>query len=216
MQPSITLAASVGCLIGFVGAIPPGPAGMAIATHAAEGRARRAIAVALGAATVDVMLCAAIALGAGPFLARLTEPSIVRVFLAAAYAGLGVLLLVETLLRRTPRKAAPVGAVAAPPANTGYFAGVVRGVTNPRLLANWTMVVTALTAAGVLGAGRASAAAFALGVGVGVVGWFAALAHVVARTPRGKSAPWLRAAGGRTGVLLIVGGSVGTVRALFG
>jgi threonine/homoserine/homoserine lactone efflux protein len=205
------LAAAAGCAIGFVGAIPPGPAGMAIATHAAEGRGRRAIAVALGAATVDVALCAAIALGAGPFLARLTEAPIVRLFLAVAYATLGVFLLAETLLRRAPKAVARVA-----PAGGGYFAGVLRGVTNPSLVANWTVVVTALTAAGALRPGPASGVAFALGVGAGVVGWFAALGHVVARAPSARRAPWLRAAAGVTGVLLIVGGGVGTVRALLG
>jgi threonine/homoserine/homoserine lactone efflux protein len=205
------LSAAAGCAIGFVGAIPPGPAGMAIATHAAAGRQRRAISVALGAATVDVSLCAAIALGAGPILARVTDVPVVRVFLALAYAALGVFLLAETLLRRSaPKAAAP--ATAAP----GYLAGVLRGVTNPSLVANWTLVVTALTAAGALAPGPVSAFAFALGVGVGVVGWFVTLARVVARAPRARSAPWLRAAAGVTGVLLVVGGGVGTVRALFG
>jgi threonine/homoserine/homoserine lactone efflux protein len=207
------LAAVAGCAIGFVGAIPPGPAGMAIASHAAEGRERRAIAVALGAATVDVVLCAAIALGAGPTLARLVEAPIVRLFLAVAYAALGAFLLAETLLRRAPRRAAPVRPAAT---HTGYLSGVLRGVTNPSLLANWTLVVTALTAAGALRPGATSGLAFALGVGAGVVGWFASLAHLVSRAPRAKSAPWLRAAAGLTGVLLLVAGGVGTVRALFG
>jgi threonine/homoserine/homoserine lactone efflux protein len=204
------LAAAAGCAIGFAGAIPPGPAGMAIATHAAEGRGRRAIAVALGAATVDVALCAAIALGAGPFLARLTEAPIVRLFLAMAYATLGVFLLAETLLRRGKRK------LAVAPAGGGYVAGVFRGVTNPSLVANWTLVVTALTAAGALRPGAVGAIAFALGVGAGVVGWFAALTGVVSRAPRTQSAPWLRLAAGLTGALLVVAGGVGTVRAILG
>src|SRR5262249_28097771 len=85
----------LGFVAGFPGAPPPGPVGVVVASHAAEGRARQGMLVGLGAALVDTLLSGAIVLGAGPLLARLTAPPLVRAFLAAVYAVLGVMLLAE-------------------------------------------------------------------------------------------------------------------------
>ncbi len=85
-----------------------------------------------------------------------------RVFLAAAYVFLGAMLLGEALLRRRDTKRDE-------PAHGGYFAGVVRAITNPSLIANWTLAITGLTATGALPRGAGAAAAFAIGVGAGVI-----------------------------------------------
>jgi threonine/homoserine/homoserine lactone efflux protein len=208
------LALVVGAAAGFAGAIPPGPVGLAVASHASEGRAARALRVGIGAALVDATLCAAIGLGAGPTLVRLTAPAPVRVFVAIAYAALGVFLLAETLLR--PGRVARPSAAPTAARGDGFARGALRGVTNPSLIANWTLVVTALGAADVLPPGPIAAFAFALGVGVGVGGWFAVLTRLVAgaRARGERIAPWLRGAGALTGALLLAGGGVGVVRAL--
>jgi threonine/homoserine/homoserine lactone efflux protein len=213
MHPSVSGALLAGIAIGFLGAIPPGPSSMAVAAHAADGRSRRAVAVGLGAASVDATLCAAIALGAGPWLARLTEPPAVRVFLAVAYAVLGALLVVEAILR--PKRArAPRASVAQ--RIDGFASGVLRGVTNPTLVANWTMVIAALSSTRVLPPGPSAGALFAAGVGLGVAAWFAILARVVGSAPQDRLAPWLRGAGILTGALLVAGGGLGCFRALVG
>ena len=71
-------------------------------------------------------------------------------------------------------------------------------------------------AARIFPTGPVSGCAFAVGVGIGVLGWFATLTRAVSRAPGARIAPWLRAAAVVTGALLVVGGSVGAIRALAG
>jgi threonine/homoserine/homoserine lactone efflux protein len=201
----------LGFVAGFLGAIPPGPVGLAVAGHAAEGRARRAVLVGLGAALVDTCLSGAIALGAGPLLARATEPPLVRAFLAAAYAGLGIMLVGESLLRTQRKRRAPARG-----ASTSFAGGVLRGIANPTLAANWAMLVAGLTASGLYAPSPAGGASFAIGVGTGVASYFTVLARAVGAAPNGRVAPWLRAIGGVTGAALVVAGGVGAARALVG
>lgn len=202
-------ALAVGAATGFLGAIPPGPAGIAVAGHAACGQSRRAVAIGLGSALVDFVLCAAVSLGAGSAIARLTEPPWVRASLAGVYALLGAWMLARALLRRS----APAGAPARR-SRDGFAGGVLRGLANPSLLANWTLVIAGLGAAGLLPKGAIAGLAFALGVGIGVGGWFSALARIVARARGGRLAGWLRAAGAAVGLVLMVGGGAAAVRAL--
>ena len=200
----------LGFAAGFLGAIPPGPVGVVVASHAAEGRTRQGVLTGLGAALVDTLLSGAIALGAGPMLARLTEPTIVRVFLAAAYAGLGVMLVAEALVgskkKERPRQSGAFG----------FAGGVVRGITNPTLAANWTMLVAGLTASGIYVPSPLGGASFAIGVGLGVSSYFGILARAVGAAPSGRIAPWLRAIGGVTGAALVCAGGFGAARALVG
>jgi threonine/homoserine/homoserine lactone efflux protein len=204
----------LGFVAGFLGAIPPGPVGVVVASHAADGRARQGMLVGLGAALVDTVLSGAIVLGAGPLLARITAPPLVRAFLAAAYAALGLMLLAEALIgKKKPKPSAD-----APHALglRAFAGGVLRGVTNPTLAANWTMLVAGLTAAGLYAPSPLGGASFAIGVGAGVASYFTLLARAIGAAPRGHLAPWLRAIGGMTGLALVVLGSLGAARALVG
>src|SRR5262249_4303827 len=149
-------------------------------------------------------------LGAGPLLARLTEPTIVRVFLAAAYAAIGVMLVAEALVGKKKKTPRPTRAM------SGFAGGALRGITNPTLAANWTMLVAGLTAAGFLVPSPLGGASFALGVGAGVAAYFTTLARAVGSAPSGRLAPWLRAIGGMTGAALVVAGGLGAARALVG
>jgi threonine/homoserine/homoserine lactone efflux protein len=200
----------LGFAAGFLGAIPPGPVGVVVANHAADGKTRQGVFTGLGAALVDTLLSGAIALGAGPLLARLTEPAIVRVFLAAAYAALGVMLVAEALVgeRKRPTKR--------PRTIAGFAGGALRGITNPTLAANWTMLVAGLTAAGLYVPSPLGGASFAIGVGLGVSSYFSLLARAVGSAPSGRIAPWLRAIGGVTGAALVLAGGLGAARALVG
>jgi threonine/homoserine/homoserine lactone efflux protein len=198
----------LGLVAGFLGAVPPGPVGVAVARHAADGQLRRAVAVGLGASLVDTALSGAIALGAGPLLARFTESFAVRLFLAAAYGALGLMLLAESLFKKEKASQRP--------APLGFAGGVARGVVNPTLAANWTMLVAGLTATGLYAPSPAGGVAFGLGVGIGVASYFTLLARAVASAPGGRVAPWLRAVGGLTGVGLVAAAGFGAARALSG
>jgi threonine/homoserine/homoserine lactone efflux protein len=202
---------ALGVAIGFFGAIPPGPTGVAVLAHASEGRARSALAVGLGAATVDATLCTVIALGAGPVLARATEAPMVRVFLALAYAVLGGMILLEALLRKRRRT---VPSTMAAPRTRAFASGLVRGLTNPTLVINWTAVIAALSAAGVLARGPLAGALFAVGVGLGVSAWFGTLAYLAARARGDRLTPWLRAVTFATGSMLVVVGCLNAAKAL--
>jgi threonine/homoserine/homoserine lactone efflux protein len=201
-------ALAVGAATGFFGAIPPGPASMAVADHAASGRARRAISVGLGAALVDFLLCASISTGAGPTIARLTHPSWVRAALAIAYATVGMVMIAHSL--RARRRGAPP----TKESSVGFAGGMLRGIANPSLFANWTLVIAGLGASGLLPQGPLAGLAFALGVGLGVSGWFSALARIVDRVRGARFSSWLRISGLTVGALLLAGGAVATFRAL--
>jgi threonine/homoserine/homoserine lactone efflux protein len=61
----------------------------------------------------------------------------------------------------------------------GFVLGASVTLLNPTIIASWTVVVTAAHGAGVLVPGLLPAVGFALGVGVGVVGWFATLVRLL-------------------------------------
>ncbi len=202
-------ALAVGAATGFLGAIPPGPASLAVAGHAASGQSRRAVAVGLGSALVDLMLCAAIAMGAGPVLARLTDAPWVRASLAGLYALMGAVLLAQALRRRSTPALQPAAR-----SRDGFAGGMLRAIANPSLAANWSLVVAGLGAAGLLPKGALAGLAFAVGVGLGSGSWFSALARIVTRAQGARLAAWMRAAGAAVGLLLLLGGGAATVRAL--
>ncbi len=209
-------ALALGAATGFLGAIPPGPASMAVADHAASGRARRAVSVGLGAALVDFLLCASISTGAGPTLARMTHPTWVRAALAIGYAAVGVVMIAQSLRAkgkgtgRAVWQTKPTGEKA----SLGFAGGMLRGIANPSLFANWTLVIAGLGASGLLPRGPLAGLAFAVGVGVGVSGWFSALARIVDRLRGARFSRWLRYSGLAVGSLLLAGGMVATLRAL--
>jgi hypothetical protein len=60
---------------------------------------------------------------------------------------------------------------------------------NPTLLATWTTVVTGLNAGSLVDPSPRGAAPFALGVGLGILGWFAFLVLVVVRRFRARLEP---------------------------
>lgn len=91
---------------------------------------------------------------------------------------------------------------------------MLRALANPSLLANWSLVVAGLGAAGLLPKGLLAGLAFALGVGLGSGSWFSALTRIVSRVRAAKLAVWLQAAGAAVGLMLLLGGGAATVHAL--
>jgi hypothetical protein len=56
---------------------------------------------------------------------------------------------------------------------------------NPTIIATWTVAVAAVHSTRLLSAGSLQAIGFALGVGGGIVAWFATLLHLLNRFQRG-------------------------------
>jgi threonine/homoserine/homoserine lactone efflux protein len=198
----------VGFAAGFVGAIPPGPVGLSVMRDASEGRVADAIRTGLGGATVDTVICAAVGVGAGPLLARLTSPA-VRASLSVVYLLAGAAVLVRELLRAKGSTPAPPRARA-----VSYAQGLARAALNPALVANWAMLVAFLLANGLLAPRTSSTLPFAVGAGVGVAGWFTLLARALA-SPRPRWAiPWVRRATLVAALGVVATGGAGLVQAL--
>jgi threonine/homoserine/homoserine lactone efflux protein len=206
----IVTALAAGCIAGFLGAIPPGPVGLAVLRGASERRLRDAIHVGLGGATVDTLICAAVGVGAGPTLARLASPA-VRGTLSLAYAAIGAVVLVRELRRRPPAGSVPT--LPRPP-TPSYGQGLARGALNPTLFASWGLVIAFLLANGIIAPRPSSTLPFAAGAGIGVALWFALLAHLVA-SPRPRwTDSWVRRATVAGAVSVVVSGGVGLIRVL--
>jgi threonine/homoserine/homoserine lactone efflux protein len=204
---AFAMAGALGCVAGFLGALPPGPVGMALVQHAREGRASSAVRIALGAASVDTAVCTLLALGAGPILQRLTAHAAARMTLSAVCLVTGVMLMMTELRRRSvPRfDGSPIAS---------YASGVLRALANPALAANWTLLMAALLAHGLLLPGRTFGLAFAVGAGVGVICWFGLLVRLVGGARGRAIEPWLRAGTAVGGATLVVSGLIGAVHAL--
>ena len=214
----------IGLITGFIGAIPPGPVGIAVMQRAAEGDRRAALRIGLGGAALDTLICACIAFGAGPFLATLASNSTVRIALSAICAAVGVFIIVEALVRphrhrrrllaSASAKASGAAALKPKPAPTQFLDGVLRAAANPSSFLSWLLVVAALTGSGILKSGPLDGASFALGIGLGVFGWFALVAHIVDRARGPSLTPWVRVISMLAGAALVISGSLAAFRAI--
>ena len=209
-------------------AIPPGPLGVTCLRKALQGRRREAYRVAVGGSITDVFVCALIGLGLGWILEKVVTNVVVRTGLALFLLAYGAkLLLVDVrkdaersaALRRlpdfrlTPTASEPTGP-AAPPERSGIrpiVTGLLQGAANPALFVNWTILIGFLVGHRLLVPSAATAAGFALGVGLGVFLWFVVLIELGDRW-RDRAGGWLGHATAAAGVLLVGFGAFFTWR----
>jgi threonine/homoserine/homoserine lactone efflux protein len=216
----LVASAVVGCTVGFLGAVPPGPVGLSVVRRATAGSVAEATRIGLGGATVDFAICTALALGASPLLVALTSHAAVRGVLSALYLGVGIAILVREL--RRPRMSALPDVPGAPaesaadtrPSVASYVRGVLGGALNPTLIANWSLAMATLLATGLLAPGAEAGAAFAVGVGSGVFGWFALLARLVGGARTRAHGTWVRFGTLAAALALVVTGGLGAARTL--
>jgi hypothetical protein len=90
--------------------------------------------------------------------------------------------------------------------------GFFQGASNPTLFVNWTFVIGFLVAHQVIRGTPGSAAAFALGVGIGVFGWFALLIEMLVRLKHHPIGALLRRSTVFAGFLLVVFGVYFSIR----
>ena len=161
-----------GLLLGFVAGLPLGPASAAVADSAMRRGVRVALAVGLGGALVDVVYCLAVAAGLGAVLRRF--PSLensLLVFGGLALVAFGVLVAVR---KSNESDGASVQGVA--PKNGTMWKWVAYGVAisglNPSLAVSWVVLAgTSLATLSML-----QVVFGAVGVFVGVMGWFTVVA----------------------------------------
>lgn len=216
------IALVVGIATGFFGAIPPGPLNITILRKVSKRRLREALRVAIGGATVDMLICGALGLGLGWVLERLLNDPWVRLVLAVFLLGYGFKVLVldrrrdAAVAAAAEALAAAVAAGTAPvtqaPAGTDrphglhLLVGFLQGAANPALVVNWTLVIGFLVSHRIVHGGAGPMAGFAIGVGTGVFLWFLVLIELVDRLRDHPAGAWIRGSHVVAGLLLIAFG----------
>lgn len=185
-----------GAALGAVTGLPLGIVNVAVVTTAAAEGPRPATRLGAGGATADAVHALAAFVGLAPAL--LARPRLVSV--AGVIAGAACLLMAAHLaFRRRPT-------VRAPNRPGGFWLGVGLTLPNPAALSAWLAVAAAVGPVAI-----PTAAAIAVGVGLGSAAYFAALARLAARAQRPPPAAVLD----RVAAVALAGlGAVALVRAL--
>lgn len=136
---------------------------MLVLDRAFRGERRKAIAIAGGASLAEAAHAFAVGLTLPLLLSR--WPAIL---VLARGAGAALLLVVGLLLAVKP---ALVSRSDVQGRGGNFVTGLAAAGLNPTLLVSWTAVISAFYGEGWLMRTSSAAAAFALGVGIGVVGW---------------------------------------------
>jgi threonine/homoserine/homoserine lactone efflux protein len=219
---SFLLALLVGFLTGFLGAIPPGPLNVTVIRKASNRRRRDAFRVSLGGALIDALICGVVGLGFGWILERLVRSNAVKLGLAVFLIAYGFLILLRDRKHQKPPvllpEELPAEALAPAPdpkhTRMPVLVGLLQGAANPALLVNWTFLIGFLVSHRLIHATIPSASGFALGVGVGVFGWFALLIELLEHLHDHPVGEWIRRSTVWAGVLLMIFGAYFAVRTL--
>ncbi len=164
------LALLAGLLIGFFGSMPiAGPVAVVVLDNGLQGRVRRALNIAIGAAVAETVYASMAFYGLSSVLAG--HPSVLP---AARLVGalLIVLLGGYFLARRRPADEH----ASAPPRDakrSALLIGFTMTAVNPTLLATWSGAVAAVHAMGLEVTPRLGALPFGVGAFLGIVSWFA-------------------------------------------
>jgi threonine/homoserine/homoserine lactone efflux protein len=227
------MALLVGFLTGFLGAIPPGPLNVTVIRKVSTRRRRDAYRVSLGGALVDALICGFVGLGFGWILEKVVTLRWVKLSLAVFLIAYGLLILWRDRKHQKPPVLLPEdgGVNASQPINSEvvasvasvarskrsrmpFLVGLLQGAANPALLVNWTFLIGFLVGHRLIHATLPSGSGFALGVGIGVFGWFALLIELLERLHDHPVGEWIRRSTVWAGVLLILFGAYFAVRTL--
>jgi len=176
----------VGLVLGCFGSIPvAGPASILVLKNALEKGHRQGFDVAVGAAVGESVYA---------FVAFWGLTTVLESFpvLLPISKIVGAVLVIVLGIYLVVRRASPTEAHAAKLADRQgrrWLRGFLSAVLNPTLLATWTTVVTGINAASLVDPSPRGAAPFAVGVGLGILGWFTFLVQVVVRRFRERLEP---------------------------
>jgi L-lysine exporter family protein LysE/ArgO len=201
-----------GVALGFVGGIPVGPVNAAVIDTALRKCVKRAIAIGMGGAFVDMIYSQLAVLGLGTLLNGV--PGLSTLFLGVG--GVVLVVLGARALSRPPLTDEPVAPVVARRALvSSFFTGVLITVLNPAVLVSWVLlagtILADLTPLQALVAG--------LGIFIGTSLWFTMIAWLASRgrVRLGQRAAWITRTVGATLVVygvFLVGKASATVFAL--
>jgi L-lysine exporter family protein LysE/ArgO len=187
-----------GVLVGFIGGIPVGPVNAAVIDTAIRKCVRRAIAVGMGGAFVDMLYSQVAIMGLGSLLSG--APNLATAFLGiggVVLVAIGVMTVAKPPIEDTPpppppRRRALVSA---------FVSGVMITLANPAALVSWVLLAGTILS----GLTRFEALAAGVGIFVGTTVWFVLISWLAAkgRVKLGPRAAWIS----RTvGALLVVYG----------
>jgi threonine/homoserine/homoserine lactone efflux protein len=180
------LAFVVGLAFGFFGSIPvAGPASILVLKNALEKGHRQGFDIALGAAIGESFYAFVAFWG----LTTVLESFPVLVPVSKIVGALLVIALGIYLVLRRSSAAEVRAAAIADRQERRWLRGFLSAFANPTLLATWTTIVTGLHAASLVEPSPRGAGPFALGVGVGILGWFTFLIQIVVRRFRERLEP---------------------------
>ncbi|HZO14203.1 MAG TPA: LysE family transporter [Polyangiaceae bacterium] len=172
------LAALVGFLSGFIGSVPvAGPIAALIVTRGIEGRFRSGVFIAIGGAIVEALYAFLAFWGFMTYLTRypIIDP-ISRGVAAAILFGLSI-----AMLRKKPSELPATTAPARDSALASFAVGATICALNPTLIATWSGLVMTVSSTKILEKSSSLAYPFAIGVCLGISGWFMALLALIAR-----------------------------------
>jgi threonine/homoserine/homoserine lactone efflux protein len=183
MGTSILLALLAGAVMGFVGSMPiAGPVAVLVLERGLIRRGREGLGVAIGAATAETIYAFLAFWGLGKVL--YASPTLLQ---ASRLVGAGVMITLGIYL--ATRKSSPPTTTADPAPEgrkrRGFLLGLTVTFLNPTIIVSWTMVTATVHSTGLVAPGLPSAIGFALGVGGGIVVWFATLLHLLHRFQSG-------------------------------
>jgi threonine/homoserine/homoserine lactone efflux protein len=211
----------IGIVVGFLCAIPPGPLNVTIISKASGRLRKQAYRVALGGGLVDAVICGAIGLGFGWALERVVTKRWVKSGLALFLVLYGLKILFLDRRRDAARarlEAASVANGTPAPAHLArkgrlpVLMGFLQGAANPTLIVNWTFIISFLVGHGLMKTTMPAQGGFALGIGLGVFGWFALLIEILERFHDHPIGAWLRRSTVYAGILLILFGAYFALR----
>jgi threonine/homoserine/homoserine lactone efflux protein len=183
MTTQMILALVVGAVMGFVGSMPiAGPVAVIVLERGMVRRSRAGLAIAVGAAAGESVYAFLASWGVGAILSA--HPHILpfsRLLGAAVLVALGIYLAAR---RTRPRDEPHGSAEVTGQRRRGVLLGASLTLLNPTIIASWTVAVAAVHSTGLLAFGVLAAVGFAIGVGLGIVGWFALMLQVICRFQR--------------------------------
>ena len=172
------MALLVGLTLGFFGSIPvAGPISILVLKDALEKGHRQGSHIALGAAVGESFYAFVAFWG----LTTVLETFPVLIPISKIVGAVLVIALGIYLVVRRPKPTSATGEKLADRQTKLWLRGFLIAVLNPTLLATWTTIVTGLNAASLVEPSPRGAIPFAIGVGIGILGWFAFLVEVVVR-----------------------------------
>jgi threonine/homoserine/homoserine lactone efflux protein len=180
------MALAVGLALGFFGSVPvAGPASILVLKNALEKGHRAGIDIAVGASVGEAVYAFVAFWGLTTVLEQF--PVLVPISKIAG-AVLVIAVGVYLVIRRTSTTDMHAAKLA-DRQERRLLRGFLSAILNPTLLATWATVVTGLHAASLVEPSPRGALPFAVGVGIGILGWFAFLLVVIVRRFRDRLAP---------------------------